>query len=308
MTSEERYWWRIVLELKLRKSNGDAFQEFFSALMAKLHGEDFVRVRPFGSLGDKGCDGYLQSCGQVFQCYGALNGDSARVQYLIAKMGTDYNSAAEKLAMLMKEWHMVHNLVEGLPIQAIEKLEELRKADTGRKFGFIGIEGFEKRIFSLAPEHIQDLLGMAASTADALNMQVAELRALVAAVSSEADYSPGDIPIKPVPCDKLEFNKLPNHWRHLISGGWQNAHIVARYLDDHPDPLTGERIAQVFRVRYEYLKAQGLASGAVMSGLYEMVTGIGIVPPERQVAAQALLAFLFESCDIFEDEPAKVVQ
>ena len=64
----------------------------------------------------------------------------------------------------------------------------------------------------------------------------------------------------------------------------------------------------MFRVRYEYLKAQGLASGAVMSGLYEMVTGIGIVPPERQVAAQALLAFLFESCDIFEDEPAKVLQ
>jgi hypothetical protein len=73
MTSEERYWWRIVLELKLRKSIGDAFQEFFSAMMAKLHSDDFVRVRPFGSLGDKGCDGYLQSCGQVFQCYGALN-------------------------------------------------------------------------------------------------------------------------------------------------------------------------------------------------------------------------------------------
>ena len=111
-----------------------------------------------------------------------------------------------------------------------------------------------------------------------------------------------------MPCRKLEFNKLPNHWRYLISGGWQNAHIVAKYLDDHPDPLTGEKIAQVFRVRYEYLKAQGLASGAVMSGLYEMVTGIGIVPPERQVATQALLAFLFESCDIFEDEPAKVLQ
>src|ERR1035437_6460901 len=176
MKFQKRHLGRIVLQPKLRKSSGDAFQEFFSAMMAKLHSDDFVRVRPFGSLGDKGCDGYLQSCGQVFQCYGALNGESARVQYLITKMGTDYDSAAEKLAMLMKEWHMVHNLVEGLPIQAIEKLEEMRKADTARRFGFIGIEGFEQRIFSLAPEHIQDLLGMAASTADGLNMQVAELR------------------------------------------------------------------------------------------------------------------------------------
>jgi hypothetical protein len=29
MTPEQRYWWRIALELKLRKSSGDAFQDFF---------------------------------------------------------------------------------------------------------------------------------------------------------------------------------------------------------------------------------------------------------------------------------------
>jgi hypothetical protein len=43
-----------------------------------------------------------------------------------------------------------------------------------------------------------------------------------------------------------------------------------------------------------------------MAELYEMVTGIGSVTPARQVAAQAILAFLFESCDIFEDQPSKV--
>jgi hypothetical protein len=57
MTPEQRYWWRIALELKLRKSSGDAFQDFFSNVMAKAHGSDFVRLRAFGSLGDKGCDG-----------------------------------------------------------------------------------------------------------------------------------------------------------------------------------------------------------------------------------------------------------
>jgi len=40
-----------------------------------------------------------------------------------------------------------------------------------------------------------------------------------------------------------------------------------------------------------------------MDGLYEYVTGIGTVPTARQVAAQALLAHLFESCDIFESAP-----
>lgn len=55
---KQRYWWRIALELRLRKCNGNAFQNFFSTVMAQLHGDDFVRVRPFGKLGDKGCDDY----------------------------------------------------------------------------------------------------------------------------------------------------------------------------------------------------------------------------------------------------------
>jgi hypothetical protein len=120
MTSEQRYWWRIALELKLRKCNSDAFQDFFSDVMGKLHGTDFVRVRAFGRLGDKGCDGYLQSCGQVFQCYGALNGVLGAVSYLIRKMGDDFAKALGAIPEIMKEWHMVHNLVEGLPIESIK--------------------------------------------------------------------------------------------------------------------------------------------------------------------------------------------
>jgi hypothetical protein len=109
-----------------------------------------------------------------------------------------------------------------------------------------------------------------------------------------------------VPPDKLTFNKLPGHWRSMIAGGWQNTHFVQEYLDRHPEPMTGENIAQAFRVRYQYLKSQGLEPGNIMSSLYEDITGIGAVPPARQVAAQSLLAHLFESCDIFETVELKV--
>ena len=70
-------------------------------------------------------------------------------------------------------------------------------------------------------------------------------------------------------------------------------------------PLVGERIAKLFNDRYQYLRAQNLSSASIMDALYEFVTGIGTVPPPRQVAAQALLAHLFESCDIFENVTAE---
>ncbi|KFA88870.1 ABC-three component system protein [Archangium violaceum] len=307
MTSEQRYWWRIALELKLRKCSGDAFQDFFSVMMGKVHGTDFVRVRAYGRRGDKGCDGYVQSSGQVFQCYGALNGDSGKVDYLIGKMEDDYQKAVVAIPSLMKEWHMVHNIVDGLPIEAVEKLDVIKKSDPARHFGFIGIEGFEQRIFGLMESDIEDLLGVVATAKDAQNVQATEIRELVAHIASSSDTVDFDSAnIKPVPPNKLVFNKLPNHWRNFIAGGWPNAGVVKSYLDRHPDPLMGERVAQIFRVRYQYLKAQNLNPGAIMSSLFEMVTGTGSVLPERMVAAQALLSFLFESCDIFEDEPAKV--
>jgi hypothetical protein len=224
MTAEQRYWWRVALELKLRKSSGDTFQDFFSNVMAKVHGSDFVRLRPFGSLGDKGCDGYLQSCGQVFQCYGAVNGSFGRVAYLISKMDDDFSKALTAIPSIMKEWQMAHNLVDGLPIEAVEKLEELRKADPQRKFGFIGFEGFEDRIFRLEQSKIEDLLGIVATSRDGQDLQMAELRDLIAGVAAAADESGYDLTtIRPVPPEKLEFNNLPGHWRLLIAGGWSGS-------------------------------------------------------------------------------------
>jgi hypothetical protein len=151
MTPEQLYRWKIALELKLRKCSGTAFQDFFADVMTAKHGSDYVRVRPYGSLGDKGCDGYLQPTGDIFACYGAINGDSGKVDYLTGKMAEDYGKAVTSLSAVMHGWFMVHNLVDGLPAHAITKLNELKATDKNKvQFGFKGLEAFEELILSLA--------------------------------------------------------------------------------------------------------------------------------------------------------------
>lgn len=304
-TPIQRFYWRIALELKLRKSNGDAFQDFFSTVMSLLHKDDFVRVRPYGGLGDKGCDGYLQSLGQLFQCYGALAGELKQVATLTSKMADDFTKSLKNLSTIMKEWHMVHNIADGVPVEALTTMEELRKGHPGLKFGFIGIEGFSDRVFRLHPFQIESLLGPAASVSEVTNFDNTALRDLVQHLRREADSIDFDpLDLRPVSPDKLKFNKLPNHWRQMIECGWQNAHIVSEYFEQHHDPLVGEQIAKLFRNQYLYLDAQNLSPADIMMHLYELVTGIGNVPPQKQVAAQSLLAFLFENCDIFKRVPA----
>jgi hypothetical protein len=204
MSAEQKYWWGVALELKLRKSSGDAFQDFFSVLMGQLHGSDFVRVRAFGKLGDKGCDGYLMTSGQVFQCYGAVNGDGGKVSYLVKKMATDCSKALKALPSILKEWHIVHNLVDGLPVEAVQTLDSLGKSHPTRKFGFIGLEGFQERIFRLDHSRIEQLLGVVATSQDAQNLQISELRDLISGVAAAGDEVEFDVTtIRPVPPEKL---------------------------------------------------------------------------------------------------------
>lgn len=307
MTPQQRWQWQALLELTLRRLHGDEFQSFFSRVMSKLHGDDFIPVRAFGRRGDKGCDGYLLQAGQLFQCYGKLHDAALNVDTVVSKIGDDYAKAAVELAAIMKEWHFVHNLFDGLPVEAVVKLKALQTANGHHRFGAIGPQGFEDRVFELAEEHITALLGPAATAEDTQNMRLEEVSDLIKAVMRSVDADQMDTgPIAVVPYDKLEFNKITGCWRHLLESGFRNAPHVRDYIDQHPDPELGTRLAKVFKGRYEDLKLQGLKPNAIMRPLYEGITGVGSVSPERQVAAQALLAYLFEACDIFEDHPSKV--
>ena len=89
----------------------------------------------------------------------------------------------------------------------------------------------------------------------------------------------------------------------FVRSGWANAPIVASYFARHPDPLKGDQVGAQLNEKYRSLKAQNLMPSTIMTALLEMVTGVGSVPPQNLVAAQALLTHFFESCDIFEREP-----
>ena len=92
---------------------------------------------------------------------------------------------------------------------------------------------------------------------------------------------------------------------HTIRSQMANARLVEDYFGAHLDVERGTKIAALFRARYLPLKEQRLPPGDIMTGLYEAVVGVGTVTNDRAVAAQAVLAFLFDACDIFEDKPFK---
>lgn len=307
MSSQQRWMYQTSFALMVRSVSGTAFQDFFSKVMERRYGSDFQRVRAMGSLGDKGCDGYLQSTGCVFQCYGKTEDAALNVKTLVKKLNGDYALAGKHLGAIMKEWHFGHNLVNGVPVEFVLAVEALKVANPKHVIGVIGPAALEERVFELDEIGIAALLGPAATAEDTQNLKIDEVAALVASLMVSIDNGPqpdGD-PVE-VPVDKLKTNKLPPRWCGLIESGMKNAPFVAEYLDNHPEPETGKRLAKEFNLRYRALKLEGLEPGQIMDRLYEGITGIGSVSVARQVAAVSLLAHLFESCDIFEDHRSKV--
>lgn len=298
--------WHWLLELKLRRTTGNAFQTFFGDVMEARYGDDYVRVKPYGALGDKGCDGYKSSDGSVYACYGAQNGAAGSVSQLVAKMEDDLAKASQHLSAIMTSWHMTHNIIEGVPTEALLKKTEFENAHPNLSFGFVG-PGTFRQIMSELDQPIRDnFLGPAAQNKDYQLLQMAEVRDTVEAiVSAVAAPESGVDTIAPVSPEKLAFNKLSGASQHILRSGRINAPHIDEYFSSHHDPMRGEHVAEVFRDKYTELKAQGLGPDAILTELYVFVAGPGDVAVPRQVAAHSLLSFLFDSCDIFENAPTE---
>lgn len=304
ITPEQNWQWRLALELTLRRIHGDALQDFFSVVMERKYGSDFVRVRPFGQRGDQGCDGYILSSGSLFQCYGKVDDARLNVATTVEKIKDDFAKAKANFGELMEEWRFVHNLLSGLASDILTTIAGLQKENPDCKIGIAGIEWFVETIFGLKEADIVDLLGPAATADLTHGFNIGEVRDLLAGIVEELGADPideGDP--RPVPVDKLEFNKLSGHWRSFVRTGSANAVHAGRYIERHHNPEFGKAVAKSFKDKYATLKLQSLDPDAIMSELYHQTVGNGSISASRAVAAQAILAFFFDSCDIFEDRP-----
>ncbi|TAV22620.1 hypothetical protein [Rhizobium ruizarguesonis] len=162
-------YWIDALELKLRRSQREEFQSFFSELMTAIHGPDYVGVTPHGSHGDGGVDGYHLPDHSVYQCYGALNGHTFGIAYIKQKILSDFRKARETCPD-MARWVFVHNLVPGLPRPLLDTILDLKKTNYGViDVSHFGVDEFRTAISKLPEPKLLRLLGAVQPTARRLH-------------------------------------------------------------------------------------------------------------------------------------------
>lgn len=286
--------------LAFHTQKGTAFQDWFVRLAGHAFGPDFEEVRPYGSYGDLKCDGRRVSTATVFQCYAP---DAMKETELIAKIKDDFQGARAHWAGKMEEWVFVHNDARGLPPNAVQHLDELRKAYAPLRIATWSEPELFQLAMALDLSSLQALFGPAASIALVDRLVMTDLVPIIEALQRQ-EPSPGDPPLAPPSLDKLEKNALSDESGLMLRIGRRKSSLVDTFFHKSPRPDLGERIAEAFRLRYAELKALDLPVDTIFKHLQDYAGFNG--EPKRQGAALAVLAYFFDSCDIFEDPAISV--
>ncbi len=279
---------------------GTAFQDWFVRLAGHAFGPDFEEVRPYGSYGDLKCDGRRVSTRTIFQCYAP---DAMKEADLIDKVDEDFHGARAHWGANMQEWVFVHNDGRGLPPNAVQHLDGLRQAHAPLQLATWSEPELLGLTMGLELFALQALFGHAASIAIVDRLVMSDLVPIIEALQRQ-EPNPGDPPLTPPSPEKLEKNALSDEAGLFLRIGRRKSSLVDTFFRKSPRPDLGERIAEAFRMRYAELKALDLPADTIFKQLQDYAGFNG--EPKRQGAALAVLAYFFDSCDIFEDPAVSV--
>jgi hypothetical protein len=291
-----------MLELKLRRSSRTQFQAFHADFMSRLYPEDYIRVSAHGGLGDGGMDGYLRSTNTVYQCYGADNGRSFNVASVTRKMIQDYNLALENNPD-MKEWIFTHNLID-VPADVTKTIIQIENKATndGIKVGIFGLQKFRDLLKNLSADDMDDLIGLRSLSAENAEQLPEVINEIIGRISEHYNNNiMSELPIRPVPLKKMEFNLIPIRWKNIFRTWVVYSSIVENILAEYPDESIPEFAPIYINQCYLDLKKQGLDAQQILDNLCEKLAGYVQNHDSRYEASLIVLTSMFESCVIFED-------
>lgn len=287
-----RAWYETKFSLEFRSLTGTEFQSLFTAVMQRRYPGDFQKVKPWGKQGDKKCDGFQPTIDRVFQVYAPEQMVST---VAVSKINEDLRGAI--LGWKMSKWIFVHNQYRGLPPDVVKRLAFLNRCKTV-EVGHWGEVELLNEFLSLRPGDQAAIVGAAPSPESMMRLELPDVMKVVAAVAQQE--APVGEPVLDVEAGKLEANALSTAVRDLLLLGSRKSKLVEKFFAQYYDAMLGDRIAAAFRTKYKTLQEQGLMGDEIFYGLW-LFAGVGQHQSvQHENAVLALLAFLFEECEIFE--------
>lgn len=254
-----------------------------------------------GNVGDRKCDGYLKSKKLLFQVYAPNELSAAET---IAKIDEDFNGAIPFWNDFFDSWVFVHNSQGGLSPDVTEKL--LRLAEIAKPVQVLhwGFDEIRREVFQLPESELIRLLGYAPSNREMNKLRYDNIRAVLLHVSKREPSQ--NIDIRPVPGDKIKYNLLSPNVEILLNSGMRKANLVREFFQTYSDPRYGDLVAANFKEKYQEIRKNIIDPDEIFHELQSFTAGEVRLDAGIECATLAILAYLFEECEIFERPPELV--
>lgn len=309
MDRDEKYLIRIMFQNKIYSSDAQEFENLFTKIMQYRY-NDFRAVKPQGSLGDMKNDGYLIDDGAFYQVYGPED-ISKSIDTAINKLEVDSEGLINKWnkANINKFNYVVNDKYKGANVSVHQKLLKLDTIlqkianNNNIRTGLIVAKDLENILFELDEDSIIAIVGLPPRTNaiydvdyDALNEVVNHILNLPAKDYTDDLYVP-DFD------EKIKFNGLSKIIARRLDSAAINYGDVEVYFENQGDFLRDD-IKNRFKQLYNEAKNKISNEEENFADRRYMYILEKSMPRENknsiQQAVECLLAFYFESCDIFE--------
>ena len=281
------------------ESKGDGFQRLFERLMSKAHPNDFMACRPWGNVGDRKNDGYLPSARILFQSYAPNELSAADA---IKKINEDFMGGKKHWEEYIDEWTFVHNAPDGrLGPHIIEALVKLRQQNPKIRVSHFGYEEMLAKFRQLSLQDLESWFGPSLTMEANVNLGYSDLVAVLTHIHTTPIPATSDV--KDVSRGKIEANLLSQAVADFLKIGMQKSPLVAQFFNTWKNPTYGEQIALAFKNEYVSLRnsTPHLHPDEIFGRLEAWAGGMANTTPTHKAAVLAVMAYLFDKCEIFED-------
>lgn len=297
MKTEEITLARILFENKIRRSDGNAFEDLFTQVMNYAESE-FEQIKAWGNIGDRKNDGFIRSKGIFYQVF-APEDINKSYPDAITKLEKDFTGLVSQWHPVKEFYFVVNDKYKGVNADANQTIANIVKAHSLIKGKILTSKDIESIVFGFADDLIIKIVGYLPDWEQITSLDFSVLNQVIGYIMKLPNIKVVGVIKFPDWDEKIIFNNISKQTKQYLDTASFNLGALNEFLAN--ENFLAEELQKKLIGLYEELKPSYNGD----SLFWEIVNKC--IPKNEQAFLTPILTIMakyFESCDIF-DEPLK---
>jgi hypothetical protein len=308
LNREEKQIARLRFQPMIFRSDAQAFEDLFVRIM-QHHNPNFRPVKPQGSKGDGGNDGYDDTTGTYYQVYGPED-FSKSVEKAVTKLNDNFQRLYEEWqesTPIQHYYFVLNDKYKGTYPDIEKAIAALRQQYSDITFGIVLAKDVEAIFMELEEDGMSDIIGNIPNPLKIGSIDYSLLNEVISHIMNyEGAMVQENYGYEPNFDKKIEFNALSRYTASILEAGRRSVYILDEYFK-HNSEYTRNAIRDRFKTLYEQAKSEIQDSLMANTNNADSIFFhiVNSASPDQRFAIQnavyILMAYYFAACDIYEE-------